>query len=107
MNVSFWGGNPRNDRKNGSTFLTVERKNSNNVWDVVRTDGCWDTKFHWDRPNFVEDILHMSIVTAEWNVPSGTPSGTYRIQHFGNYKSMTGAIKPYNGTSSTFLVKGV
>lgn len=106
VNVSFWSGNPRNDRKNGSTFLTVEKKGSNNEWVVMRTDACWDTRFHWDRPNFLENILHMNIVTVEWIIPSSTKSGTYRIQHFGNYKSVTGGIKAFNGTSSTFVVKG-
>ena len=103
--VSFWGANPRNNLMDGGTFLTVEWKKSDNSWDVICTDSCWETKFHWERPYSPDFVGHTSIVTVEWDIPESTPSGTYRIQHFGHYLTITGKIKPYNGLSREFVVQ--
>lgn len=41
--VEFISGNPRNDLQHERTYFTVERKNSNNNWDVLATDSDWNT----------------------------------------------------------------
>ena len=59
-------------------------------------------RFHWNRENVV---LGWSRVTVEWHIAPDTPSGTYRIRHFGHYKqAFTGNIKSYTGTSREFEV---
>ena len=59
-------------------------------------------RFKWKRTNF---LLGQSTVTVEWYIPANQPTGTYRIQHFGHYKSFwSRKIKPYSGKSNTFLV---
>ena len=46
-----------------------------------------------------------SEVTVEWFIPNNQATGTYRIQHYGHYKTILGGkIKPYSGTSNTFEV---
>lgn len=97
--VTFWGASPRNDLQTGKTYLTVEKKEADGSFTVVRTDGNWDTKFHWARHSVSE-----SLCTVEWDIPAGTPAGTYRIQHFGVSKSLLQTKTPYQGTSSEFTV---
>ena len=59
-------------------------------------------RFHWSR---IDGILGESLATAEWNITPGTLAGSYRIQHFGHFKSLgSGEIKPYSGMSSVFMV---
>lgn len=43
VKVRFVGANPRNDLKLGETFLTIEKLDKNSTWNVVATDGNWDT----------------------------------------------------------------
>jgi len=98
VSVIFYGANPRNDLRTQDTFLTVEQQ-VNGQWQVVLNDGDWDTKFQWARRYIAE-----SLITITWQIAPNTTPGTYRIQHFGNSKSLTGKISPYTGTSSTFTV---
>jgi neutral ceramidase len=119
VQVQFHAANPRNNQKIQKTFLTVEKKN-NDDWNVVRTDGDWDTEFKWiagidDKYAFGLSPLSRSIVT--WNLNraqqqnallanSQSLAGTYRICYFGDHKEIIGKnkIKPFEGCSSTFTV---
>jgi neutral ceramidase len=98
VKVSFWGANPRNDFRTQSTFLTVERKNGSS-WEVVLTDGDWDTKFMWESV-----WITQSRITITWDIALDTPPGQYRIQTFGTSKDIWGTLTPYTGTSSVFNV---
>lgn len=49
----------------------------------VFTDNDISTKFYWGRP-FMLSPTSEAIIT--WEIPEDTPDGTYRIQHFGDYK---------------------
>jgi len=98
VTVVFYGANPRNDLRTQDTFLTVEQQ-VNGQWQVVYTDGDWDTKYHWQRRYVAE-----SLITITWQIAPTVPAGTYRIQHFGNSKALSGTISPYTGTSSNFVV---
>eukprot|EP01089_Gocevia_fonbrunei_P013719 TRINITY_DN3575_c0_g1_i1.p1 TRINITY_DN3575_c0_g1~~TRINITY_DN3575_c0_g1_i1.p1 ORF type:complete len:691 (-),score=167.31 TRINITY_DN3575_c0_g1_i1:59-2131(-) len=96
--VSFWGANPRNNFMTEKTFLSVEVETQNG-WTVIANDGNWETKFYWESVWVLE-----SLITVTWEIPVGTPSGRYRIRHFGVSKDIFGAFTPYTGTSSTFSV---
>jgi len=99
--VTFQSACPRNNLMTEDTFLTVERKEDDGSWTVVYNDGHWETKFKWGRHSTITDE---SFATIEWDIPTDTPSGTYRIQHFGYYKPLIGDVKSFSGTSSEFTV---
>ncbi|XP_017780486.1 PREDICTED: neutral ceramidase [Nicrophorus vespilloides] len=98
VSVKFVSGHPRNNLMHDKTYLTVERQEGEG-WNVVATDGCWETKFSWNRTYFAS-----SEVTIDWEVTDEVKAGTYRIQHFGHSKSLFGGIKPYRGTTRPFKV---
>ena len=83
------------------TFLTVEQKDASGDWSVYLTDNSWFTQFHWQRTS---ELLGESIANITWTIAPGTPPGTYKIQHFGFHKEITGNIYPYSGSSSAFDV---
>ena len=68
---------------------------------MILNDGDWCTKFLW-QSHFVFE----SLITIEWQIEENTPTGIYRIQHFGNWKSILGEITEYSATSSNFKVVG-
>lgn len=98
--VVFWGAHPKNNLKTQSTYLSVER-NISGTWYTVAYDWDMDTTYRWAR-----DGIANSKITITWSIPSNATPGTYRIRHFGHWKSgWTGAISAYSGTSRTFIVK--
>uniref|UniRef100_A0A673B393 Neutral ceramidase n=1 Tax=Sphaeramia orbicularis TaxID=375764 RepID=A0A673B393_9TELE len=92
---------PTTDRDR--TFVTVELyDNRTDSWEVVHTDASWETRFHW-----LKGANRQSKATIQWFIPEATPTGTYRIQHFGHYKHIKNfkpVITPYQGTSAAFRV---
>jgi len=97
--VVFWGAHPRNNLKTMSTFLAIQRWNGSS-WVTVATDNDPEALYGWARNG-----IAYSLVTITWNIPSTAATGTYRIQHYGNWKSgWTGAISSYTGTSRSFTV---
>uniref|UniRef100_A0A673AZQ6 Neutral ceramidase n=1 Tax=Sphaeramia orbicularis TaxID=375764 RepID=A0A673AZQ6_9TELE len=59
-------------------------------------------RFHW-----LKGANRQSKATIQWFIPEATPTGTYRIQHFGHYKHIKNfkpVITPYQGTSAAFRV---
>ena len=63
VSVRFAAGNPRNNVKLDDTFLTVEQKQQDESWKVVRTDDDYDTKFHWA---YKSKVIGTSHATIEW-----------------------------------------
>lgn len=61
----------------------VERLEGDGSWAVVHTDADWSTRFAWGRPHSLSEL---SFATISWEVPGGTPPGTYRLRHFGDCK---------------------
>ncbi len=96
--VTFWGAHPNNDLKVNETYLTVEYSEGN-TWIPLYTDRDPITKLTWQR-----DGVSNSKITVAWDIPNDTPSGEYRIRHFGTSKSFFGRFRDYTGTSSTFFV---
>lgn len=97
--VVFWGAHPNNDLKTNNTYLTVERWNGRN-WQAILYDRHPETKLTWNRNGVAN-----SHITIEWKIPQATPSGYYRIRHFGKWKNgWNGRLNNYSGTSRSFLV---
>lgn len=66
----------------------------------MMTDGDAATKFHWESHNIAE-----SIITITWDIPQDAVAGVYyRIRTFGKSKDIIGTLKPYIGTSRSFLI---
>lgn len=101
--VKFWGGHPKNNLRTQGTFLRVQRK-SGSSWVTVANDWDWETKYRWQR-NLCAPTFACSHVTVEWKIPSDATPGTYRIVHYGDWKSgWDGQISSYSGTSREFTV---
>lgn len=101
VSVKFIAGHPRNDLMLEKTFLAVEKLGDDGKWNVVATDANFETRFIWTRTSFIKAG---SEVEVQWQVRNGAESGTYRIKHYGHYKSLLGGIYPYQGTSHNFTV---
>ena len=91
--VEFISGHLRNDLRSEESFLYVEKLNENSyknkadeTWNIISVDGDIETQLQWIRTNA---LLGQSKVQVRWNIPSDTPSGTYRIRHVGKFKVMT------------------
>ncbi len=103
MTCIFYSANPRNNYRSEDTFLTVERQ-VGNEWVVIANDSSPETIFKWKSTPNVPN-LGESRATITWTIPQGTPPGNYRIQHFGDWKSLsTGKVAPFSATSATFKV---
>ncbi|XP_072312322.1 neutral ceramidase-like [Eucyclogobius newberryi] len=104
VSVTFVAGNPRHSGDiRDTTFMTVEKFDNNTKdWDVVHTDASWETRFHW-----LKGADRHSNATVQWFIPDHTPSGVYRIRHFGHYKVLKNfrpEIRAYDGQSGEFTV---
>jgi neutral ceramidase len=105
VNVEFQSGNPRNNVRLESSFLTVDLKQGS-TWKTVATDANPETKFRWKSTTIT--LGAESHVFIEWAIPSDAENGTYRICHSGDRKSVTSGLKvvPYTGCSDSFRVGG-
>ena len=100
VEVVFWGAHPRNDLRCQGSYLVVEKMESGQPPMAVAHDWDPETVYRWAR-----DGVANSKVTVSWVIPPDTAPGTYRVRHFGNWKSgWTGAISPYEGSSRVFSV---
>ena len=98
--AEFSTGHPKNNLRRGGTFLEVQRLDGS-MWRTVADDGDRSTIYRWRR-----DGIAASIATVSWDVPAGTPAGTYRIVHHGDAKNLSGQITAFTGVSRTFVVQG-
>ena len=98
----FVAGHPRNDMKQDSTYLSIDKyNNETKSWSVILRDNDWETEFEW----FRGWLAGTSEVEIRWYVPKDQESGTYRISHFGAHKNgWTGSITSYSGVTSEFNV---
>lgn len=100
VSVTFWGGHPKNDLRTGGSYLFVQRL-ENGSWKNVAYDWDLATKMYWIRES---TLLGYSFTKIDWTIPADAPSGTYRIVHNGAYKTITGNIYQYQGSSRAFTV---
>eukprot|EP00887_Chlorella_sp_A99_P008094 scaffold12.g8094.t1 len=101
VEVVFHSACPRNNIRAEGTFLTVDRQTAGGDWAPAATDADWATKFAWARPS---PLSTESYATISWAIPQGTPPGTYRITHSGDYKHFLGSVHPFSGSSRPFQV---
>ncbi|XP_041988495.1 neutral ceramidase-like isoform X2 [Aricia agestis] len=103
VSATFVSGHPRNGIRHGRWYATVEKlvSEQDEAWVVVATDADWETKYIWLRNS---KVLGTSYSEVEWEIPEGTPPGTYRLHHYGNYKYILGGIYPYHGFTDPFEV---
>ncbi|XP_061519905.1 neutral ceramidase isoform X1 [Phycodurus eques] len=106
VSVTFVAGNPRHSGDvRDQSFVAVEmHDNTSDSWTLVHTDASWETRFRW-----LKGPERRSNATVEWHIPTNAAVASYRIKHFGHYKSMKGlrpVITPYQGTSDVFRVSG-
>jgi neutral ceramidase len=103
VSVKFWGGHPKNNLKTQSTYLEVQLK-SGLSWITVASDWDPQTKYIWERNNCAPTFA-CSHITTQWTIPTSATVGTYRIRHYGHWKSgWDGSINAYTGTSREFTV---
>ncbi len=99
VEVTFWGGHPKNNYRIQNTFLAVQRLEKGE-WQTIRQDRDWETEYHWSRSGIAD-----SLITIVWHIPNDMPLGQYRIVHYGNWKAFfTGTISAYEGYSSVFTI---
>ncbi|KXJ96737.1 Neutral/alkaline nonlysosomal ceramidase [Microdochium bolleyi] len=102
VSATFIGANPRNNFRLEGTFTAVEKLESNGQWTRVRDDTDWQLVYSWTRTN---GFLGTSTVTVSWETEADAEPGTYRLKYYGDAKAfLGGAIKPFEGTSSTFTL---
>ncbi|KYK60387.1 neutral/alkaline nonlysosomal ceramidase [Drechmeria coniospora] len=102
VKATFVGANPRNNLRLEETYAAVEHRQSpRGEWKRVRDDSDWDLTFHWRRTSH---ILGTSEAVIAWKIEPWSPPGEYRLRYYGDYKSITGRITPFDGASATFLV---
>ena len=101
VTVEFYTGHPKNNLRRGGTFLEVQRREASG-WVAVADDGDWATTYRWTRLG--GSLSPVSKATITWSIPAGTPPGTYRIVHYGDWKNLLGKVTPFTGTSREFTV---
>ena len=110
VSAAFIGANPRNNLHLESTFAAVERLDADSGWEIVRDDSDWNLLYHWKRTN---TLLGHSEVTLQWQIEDGyynvgnprpVEAGIYRLRYFGDYKSISGAVRSFEGSSEEFVV---
>lgn len=90
----FYTAHPRQDLLHNSSYLYVERLVGDD-WQQVATDDDWSTRF-----SYVQSLDGYDQALIEWQVPAGTPPGSYRIR----YQAVSGS-GPYTGISNSFVLK--
>lgn len=103
VSVTFESANPSRDYRIQDTYLTVEKLNNQGDWEVILTDGDAETRLMASYKFF--NYPCQWDATIQWDIPTSAQSGTYRIQTFGSSKEPFRGLKPYVGTSSSFIVE--
>ena len=103
VEVEFVAGHPNNDLHTQGSYLAVERRDGD-AWTPVAHDWDWETRFAWKR-NLCFPTFGCSYVTITWQIPADATPGTYRIHHYGDWKSVDGDTHPYEGVSREFAVR--
>lgn len=62
---------------------------------------CFTDRFEWKHTSL---LLGESEVTITWDIPQTQAPGTYRIQYFGDAKSLDQKISSFTGKSTDFKV---
>ena len=99
VKVRFRGATPKNNLRVQDSFLEIQKK-VGWKWETVSYDWDWDTTYEWR-----QDKLANTTVDITWRIPKDAETGTYRVVHFGDWKSgWSGKITEYTGISRRFAV---
>jgi len=91
----FRAAHPKNNLRTEDSFLAVQRY-ENGQWIDYLSDSDFETTYTWQRQGAA-----YSKAIIDWRIADDTPDGTYRLTHYGDWKSgWTRKIKPYSGTSN-------
>lgn len=85
--------------------LTCMRKSIHGIWIfwcvMMSLMLCFVIRFEWKHTSL---LLGESEVTITWDIPQTQAPGTYRIQYFGDSKSLDQKISKFTGKSTEFKV---
>ncbi|KAI8077818.1 Neutral/alkaline nonlysosomal ceramidase [Halteromyces radiatus] len=102
ISASFVAGNPRHYPMLDGTFLTVEKKQQDGTWEIIRNDHDYDTRFRW---NLKSKLFGQSEAIIEWEINNKTEHGTFRLGYFGHHKEfISRMIKSHHGYSQEFTI---
>ncbi|WP_025647035.1 MULTISPECIES: neutral/alkaline non-lysosomal ceramidase C-terminal domain-containing protein [unclassified Psychrobacter] len=91
----YCAAHPKTNLRNEDSFLAVQRY-ENGQWIDYLSDSDSETTYTWQRQGAA-----YSKAIIDWRIADDTPAGTYRLTHYGDWKSgWTHKIKPYSGTSN-------
>ncbi|KAM1133047.1 hypothetical protein ACFX19_043051 [Malus domestica] len=98
--ATFWSANPRYDLLTEGTYAVVEMLQGKH-WVPVYDDDDFSLFFKWN----VDTSSLYGTATIEWEIPTDTNSGVYRLRHFGSAKETKDSPNTYfTGASSGFAV---
>lgn len=90
----FRSANPRNNVRAGGTFVTIDALNeTDGTWHTRYVDGDWCTQYHW-KGGWSSERFYWgnSFANITWAIPEDTPSGMYRICHYGTRQTFLGTL---------------
>lgn len=93
VKVVFRSANPRNNQRIQDTFLTVDKLGNHGDWEIIYTDGDWETRYYWK--GGTASTFGMSFAEIHWKITSETPQGLYRICHYGTRLTLLGDAKAW------------
>ncbi|XP_061381436.1 neutral ceramidase-like [Danaus plexippus] len=99
VTVVFVGANPRNDLRQESSYVEVEKLEQGG-WITVATDANWDTRFSVER---VEGLFSSSIrATVTWRASNDRT--LHRVAYNGAARGFLGNIVSFRGVSNPFMI---
>lgn len=102
VSTRFVGANPRNNFRLEGTFAAIEKLDlEHDTWVEVRNDRDWFLVYRWERKS---TTIGTSEVVIEWEIEHGTEPGLYRTKYYGDARSLTGTITPFEGTGNIFRI---
>ncbi len=105
VTASFWCGHPQNGYRPDRRYAMIERK-VDDGWQRVALDGDWEVKVRFSQRPEDKSRTAAYVCAVEWDVPPGTPPGTYRIVHHGVRKPAgDDAVKEFSVTTRPFEIK--
>ncbi|OWR41276.1 neutral ceramidase isoform 1 [Danaus plexippus plexippus] len=103
VRAQFVGANPRNDLRQESSYVAVERLELGH-WTTVATDADWETRFYWERVG--GQSSGESRVTVMWT-SSEASNLPHRLTYYGAARGEGDIITPFTGVSNSFMIRAV
>jgi neutral ceramidase len=102
--ASFWSGHPQNGYRPEREFAAVERQDGES-WNRIVSDGEWELKLRFKQPPENRSRTAPFVCRVEWEIPEHTGGGTYRLAHYGVYKTPAdGLLHEFTAYSRPFTI---